>query len=88
MEAWVNNITTLTRKQRGLKVRDVWYDTRRYKDADVVYYMQMTEPFGDEWYEQYTVLIDLSKGEEELWKKISKSCKTTLNNAGAREALR
>lgn len=50
-----------------LSVRDVWYhvDTL-YTDADVVYYMQMDKPIGNDWYEQFTILNDLTLNEEAL----------------------
>ncbi len=55
-----------------LNVRDVWYDASTlYTDADVVYYMQMTKPIGNDYYDHYTILIDLTQPEETLFGAIN-----------------
>jgi len=55
-----------------LSVRDVWYNTDTlYTDADVVYYMQMDKPIGNDYYDHYTILIDLSQTEETLFSAIN-----------------
>lgn len=76
----VKNINTLIRKQRLLKIRDVWYQADKlYTDADVVYYMQMDKPLGDEHYAQYTIVSDLTASKEIIFGRISPSSRNLIN---------
>jgi len=76
---------TLKRKRGLLTVRDVWYyaDTV-YTDADVVYYMQMEKPQGDEWYDQYTILIDLEKSKDAIFGAFNETCKNEIRSVTAK----
>lgn len=75
-----STIQTQERKKAFWKIRDVWYlNTPKFNDADIIYYMQCSNFFGDEWYPQFTILIDLLKEKGELWKGISPSTRNEIN---------
>lgn len=62
-----STLYTLKRKRLGLTVRDVWYTNEiPYTDVDIIYYAQMDKPIGNNWYEQYTILNDLTLTKEQI----------------------
>ena len=75
------NLHTVKRRRVLLSMRDVWYDSNAYyTDADVVYYTQMDKPMGDEWYDQYTILIDLEQSKEVLFEQIQKRSREEIRS--------
>jgi hypothetical protein len=71
----ISDLNSIIWKRGYLKIRDCWYDEIEPKlDADVVYVMQRKKPEGEEYYEQYTILIDLQQSEEKITGSISKNC--------------
>ena len=85
----IKKINTGTRKFKGiLNIRDVWYDTNSsYKDADVVYYMNVEKPVGKIVSKFYTLLIDLSLDKEKLLKEVRKKTKYEINFADKKDNL-
>ena len=80
-----NSSHSVKRKRSILTIRDVWYDRDpQYTDADVVYYTQMEKPFGDEWYDHYTILINLEQNEDDLFKQLNSSSRNEIRAIAAK----
>jgi hypothetical protein len=71
----LSDIYRVTWKRGPLLVEDNWYRLAAVRSAaDVAYYLQMEVPTGEEWYDQYTLLNDLSLPEERIFASFSTSC--------------
>lgn len=85
----MEEIYTIRRRRGWLTVRDAWYrDTPVWDDADVVYYMQMDRPVADDHYEQYTLMTDLRRSEDELFADLGKSCREKVRSIRNRDDVR
>ncbi|TND09355.1 MAG: hypothetical protein FD123_1317 [Bacteroidetes bacterium] len=82
-------LLTVCRSRGPLLVRDAWYhNAPAYHDADVIYYLQSEKKFGDEWYEQFTLLSDLSPDEETIFASFGKSCREKIRSVSGRNDVR
>src|ERR1700739_254848 len=66
------DLLTFKRRDRFLTIRDVWYNRDTlYTDADAGYYMQTDKPVGNDYYDQFTIINDLTLPEDKLFNAIN-----------------
>lgn len=83
------DVYTLKRRRLIFSVRDVWLraDTE-HRDADLVYYMNVDRPIGDESEEYWTILNDLTPDEDTLLSGFERSTRYQVRLAERKDALR
>lgn len=73
-----------------ISIAEVWHDEEIENNlkADVIYYLQQENPVdGLQCREFYTIEIDLTKSEEELWEDIAKNDKYKIRRAREKDEL-
>lgn len=73
-----------------VSIAEVWYDEeiQQKPKADVIYYLQQETPIaGLQCDEAYTIEIDLTKSEEDLWESIAKNDKYKIRRARDKDQL-
>jgi hypothetical protein len=73
-----------------VSIGEIWFDEEIEKlpNVDVIYYIHRSQPIpGIKYQEFYTILIDLTKEQNELWQDISKNDQYKIRRAGERDNL-
>ncbi|MUG99576.1 hypothetical protein F7734_47760 [Scytonema sp. UIC 10036] len=77
-------------RQEIISIAEVWFDEELQDTScvDLVYYLQRTNPIETfECQEFYTILIDLTKSEDELWKKIERNNRYKIRQASQKDKV-
>jgi lipid II:glycine glycyltransferase (peptidoglycan interpeptide bridge formation enzyme) len=84
-----DDVHTLKRRRLLFTVRDVWLkaDTD-HADADLVYYMNVDRPLGDEWEEHWTIVNDLARDENTLLSGFERSTRYQVRLAERKDDVR
>ncbi|KYC37083.1 hypothetical protein WA1_46470 [Scytonema hofmannii PCC 7110] len=73
-----------------ISIAEVWFDEELQDTSfvDLVYYLQRTNPIEKfEYQDFYTILIDLTKNEDELWKKLHGNNKYKIRRASQKDKV-
>ncbi|BAZ27956.1 hypothetical protein NIES4074_03860 [Cylindrospermum sp. NIES-4074] len=74
-----------------ISIGEVWFDekTEKIPKVDVLYYLHQTQPIPNiQAREFYTILIDLTKSNDDLWENISKNDQYKIRRAGQKDQLK
>ncbi|GAA6615056.1 hypothetical protein [Scytonema sp. NUACC26] len=77
-------------RKETISIAEVWFDEELQDTSfvDLVYYLQRTHPIEKfESQEFYTLLIDLTKSEDELWKKIARNNRYKIRQAEQKDKV-
>ncbi len=84
---------TVVRKDKFLLRGDIWFDGEPEEIANGVdvlyYYYQTTKPPTQniEFDEEYTILLDLTKEQDEIWKNLSKNNRYEIRRASQKDQV-
>ncbi|NTW70843.1 MAG: hypothetical protein HGA49_01200 [Eubacteriaceae bacterium] len=74
---------SIVRKEKGIKIEEVWFSPRKENDkkVDVISYCQTPSGFAFLNKKGRTLINDLTMTEEEIWKGIHRKCKQEIKHA-------